>query len=532
MAKYVFVTGGVVSGLGKGITASSIALLLKARGYKVFMQKFDPYINVDPGTMSPYQHGEVFVTADGSETDLDLGHYERFIDEELNYSSNITTGKIYSSVIEKERKGEYLGATVQIVPHITNEIKNKVYEAAISSNADVVITEIGGTIGDIESVAFIESLRQIRNELGKANTCFVHTTLVPFIYGSDELKTKPTQHSVIELRGMGIQPDIIVTRSPIPLDIHLKEKIALYCSIPKENIIDSIDVKNIYQIPINYYNQNMDEIILKQFNLKIPRIDLKTWKNLITVTDNLENETEIALVGKYVELHDAYLSVMEALKHAGYKYNTKINIKWVDSEKLTKENLKSAFKNTEGIIVPGGFGERGIEGMILAIEYARKNNIPFLGICLGMQLAVIEFARNVCNIKEANSTEFDDICHSPIIDLMADQKNITNMGGTLRLGNYECKIKKGTLAYKDYNQEIIKERHRHRYEFNNKYKKILEEHGLVFSGINEKSNLVEIIELPKHKHFIACQFHPEFKSRPTNCHPLFDSFIATSSSKK
>ncbi len=525
MAKYVFVTGGVVSGLGKGITASSIALLLKSRGYKVFMQKFDPYINVDPGTMSPFQHGEVYVTADGSETDLDLGHYERFIDEELNYTSNITTGKIYSSVIEKERRGDYLGATVQIVPHITNEIKNKVYEAAHSSGADVVITEIGGTIGDIESQAFIEALRQIQNEYGKENTCFVHTTLVPFLYGSDELKTKPTQHSVMELRGLGIQPNIIVTRSPINLDDHLKSKIALYCSIPKENIIDSIDVKNIYQIPINYLEQGIDEIILKQFNMPIKKINIKYWKDLIDTVNNLKNEIEIALIGKYVDLHDAYLSVMESLKHAGYKYKTKINIKWVDSEKLTKDNLKEVFKNTKGIIVPGGFGERGIEGMILAIEYARCNNVPFLGICLGMQLSVIEFARNVCNIKEANSTEFDSLCPEPIIDLMSDQKNIINMGGTLRLGNYECSLKKGTLAYDDYKQEVIMERHRHRYEFNNKYKDTLEKNGLVFSGINKASNLVEIIENPKLKHFIACQFHPEFKSRPNRCHPLFDSFI-------
>ena len=531
MAKYVFVTGGVVSGLGKGITASSIALLLKSRGYKVFMQKFDPYINVDPGTMSPFQHGEVFVTADGSETDLDLGHYERFIDEELNYTSNITTGKIYSSVIEKERRGDYLGATVQIVPHITNEIKNKVYEAALTSKADVVITEIGGTIGDIESTAFIESLRQIRNELGKENTFFIHDTLVPFIYGSDELKTKPTQHSVIELRGMGIQPDMIVTRSPIPLDDNLKNKIALYCSIPKENIIDSVDVKNIYQIPINYYEQKADEIILNQFKMKLSKINLKTWKDLIDTVDNLDKEIEIALVGKYVELHDAYISVMEALKHAGYKYKTKINIKWVDSEKITEDNVKKIFKNSKGIIVPGGFGQRGIEGMITSIKYARENNIPFLGICLGMQLAVIEFARNVCGIEKANSTEFDSLCEEPIIDLMADQKNIINMGGTLRLGNYECSLQKGTLALNDYKQDTILERHRHRYEFNNKYKKILEEKGMVFSGINKQSDLVEIIELPKQKHFIACQFHPEFKSRPTKAHPLFDSFIKASTKK-
>ncbi len=529
MTKYVFVTGGVVSGLGKGITASSMALLLKSRGYKVFMQKFDPYINVDPGTMSPYQHGEVFVTADGSETDLDLGHYERFIDEELNYTSNITTGKIYSSVIEKERRGDYLGATVQIVPHITNEIKNKVYEAGHTSGADVVITEIGGTIGDIESVAFIEALRQIRNEYGKENTFFIHATLVPFIYGSDELKTKPTQHSVIELRGMGIQPDMIVTRSNVELDDHLKSKIALYCSIPKENIIDSVDVKNIYQIPINYYNQKADEIVLKQFKMKVPKANLSNWKNLIKTVDNLDKEIEIALVGKYVELHDAYLSVAESLTHAGYKYNTKIRIKWVDSEKLESEkDLSAVFKNSKGIIVPGGFGQRGIEGMIKAIEYARVNNIPFLGICLGMQLAVIEFARNVCKVNDADSTEFNSLCENPIIDLMADQKNIINMGGTLRLGNYECTLKKGTLAYNDYKMDKIFERHRHRYEFNNKYKDILEKNGLVFSGINEASDLVEIVENPKLKHFIGCQFHPEFKSRPTKCHPLFDSFIKAS----
>lgn len=529
MTKYVFVTGGVVSGLGKGITASSLALLLKSRGYKVFMQKFDPYINVDPGTMSPFQHGEVFVTADGSETDLDLGHYERFIDEELNYTSNITTGKIYSAVIEKERRGDYLGATVQIVPHITNEIKNKVYEAGITSGADIVITEIGGTIGDIESQSFIEALRQIANEKGKENTFFVHATLVPFIYGSDELKTKPTQHSVIELRSLGIQPDMIVTRSPIVLDDNLKNKIALYCSIPKENIIDSVDVKNIYQIPINYYKQKADEIILQRFKMEPKKADLKEWKKLIEVTDNLEKETTISLVGKYTELHDAYLSVAEALKHAGYKYNTKININWVDSEKLEGNvDLKKIFKDTKGIIVPGGFGERGINGMIKAISYARENNIPFLGICLGMQLAVIEFARNVCKIKEANSREFDNGCKEPVIDLMAEQKNIINMGGTLRLGNYDCHIKKRTLANKIYNTQDIKERHRHRYEFNNQYKDILEKHGLVFSGINETSDLVEIIELPKHKNFIACQFHPEFKSRPTKPHPLFDSFISAS----
>ena len=529
MTKYIFVTGGVVSGLGKGITASSVALLLKARGYKVFMQKFDPYINIDPGTMNPIQHGEVFVTYDGCETDLDLGHYERFIDEELNYTSNITSGKIYSSVIEKERKGEYLGATVQMVPHITNEIKNKVYEAGITSNADFVITEIGGTVGDIESMPFIESLRQIGYELGEENTFFIHTTLVPYIYGSDELKTKPTQNSVKDLRNMGIRPNALVIRVPYSTNDSIKSKLSLFCSIPKENIIDSVDVKNIYQIPINYYNQKLDEVILKQFKMNIKKADIKYWENLITTVDNLKDEIEIALVGKYVELHDAYISVAESLKHAGYKYNVKISINWVDSEELeSKQNVKEIFKNSKGILVPGGFGTRGIEGKIKAITYARENNIPFLGICLGMQLAVIEFTRNVCGIKKASSREFDEMCEEPIIDLMADQKSITNMGGTLRLGNYECTLKPNTLAYNDYKKDKILERHRHRYEFNNAYKDILEKNGMVFSGINDPSNLVEIIEYPKHKHFIACQFHPEFKSRPTKCHPLFDSFIKAS----
>ena len=533
MTKYVVVTGGVVSGLGKGITASSVALLLKSRGYKVFMQKFDPYINVDPGTMNPIQHGEVFVTYDGCETDLDLGHYERFIDEELNFTSNITSGKIYKSVIDKERHGDYLGATVQMVPHITNEIKNKVYEAGISSGADIVITEIGGTVGDIESQSFIEALRQIQYEKGSEDTFFIHCTLIPFIYGSNELKTKPTQNSVRDLRNMGIRPDALVCRAPFNTSESIKNKLSLFCSVPVENVIDSIDVKNIYEIPINYYNQKIDEIILKQFKLPIKKANLTKWKNLIATVENLKDEIEISLVGKYVELHDAYISVTESLKHAGYKYNTKININWVDSESLedSKVNLKEVFKNSKGILVPGGFGSRGIEGKIKAIKYARENNIPFLGICLGMQLAVIEFARNVCDIKEASSTEFDPTCKEPIIDLMVDQKSIVNMGGTLRLGNYECKIKKDTLAYSDYKEEIIFERHRHRYEFNNKYKSILEENGMVFSGINEKANLVEIIELPKHKHFIASQFHPEFKSRPTRPHPLFDSFIKSSIQK-
>ena len=534
MTKYVFVTGGVCSGLGKGITASSIALLLKAKGYKVFMQKFDPYMNVDPGTMSPIQHGEVFVTADGCETDLDLGHYERFIDEELNYTSNITNGKIYSSVIEKERRGDYLGATIQIVPHISNEIKNKIYEAGHTSKADIVITEIGGTVGDIESAVMMESLRQFRMEQGINNTVFVHTTLVPYLYGSDELKTKPTQNSIIDLRRLGIQPDIIVTRSNIELGESIKNKISLFGSIPKENIIEAVDVTNIYQIPINFHNQNIEDIILNKFGLESKKSELKYWEDLVETVNNLKNEIEIALVGKYVELHDAYLSVMEALKHAGYKHNLKVKINWVDSESLEKEtcNLDEVFKNSKGILVPGGFGQRGIEGKIKACQYARENNIPYLGICLGMQIAVIEFARHVCNIEDASSREFDETCKNPIIDLMSEQKQIVNMGGTLRLGNYECTIDKNTLTYKIYKQTKILERHRHRYEFNNKYKEELESKGLVFAGINEPSNLVEIIELPSHPFFVAGQFHPEFKSRPTRPHPLFDAFIGASKKYK
>lgn len=527
MTKFVFVTGGVCSGLGKGITASSIALLLKAKGYKVFMQKFDPYMNVDPGTMSPIQHGEVFVTADGCETDLDLGHYERFIDEELNYTSNITNGKIYSSVIEKERRGDFLGATIQIVPHISNEIKNKIYEAATSSNADIVITEIGGTVGDLESSVMMEALRQFRMEQGKENSLFVHTTLVPYLYGSNELKTKPTQNSIIDLRRLGIQPDIIVTRAPIDLGDAVKNKIALFGSVAKENIIEAVDVKNIYQIPLNFHKQKIEERILEQFALSNKTSNLKYWEDLLHKTENLKQEVEIALVGKYVELEDAYLSVKEALKHAGYKYDSKIKINWIDSEKLEKGELdiEKTLSSNKGILVPGGFGSRGIEGKILAAQYAREHKIPYLGICLGMQVAVIEFARNVCRLTDVSSTEFDQTCENPVIDLMADQKSIMNLGGTLRLGNYDCTIQQGTLAYQTYQQEMIQERHRHRYEFNNRYKPILEEQGMVFSGINPESDLVEIIELPEHPYFIGCQFHPEFKSRPTRPHVLFDSFV-------
>lgn len=529
MVKYVFVTGGVVSGLGKGVTASSLALLLKARGYKVFMQKFDPYINVDPGTMSPYQHGEVFVTADGSETDLDLGHYERFIDEELNYTSNITTGRIYSSVINKERQGDYLGATVQVVPHITNEIKAKILEAGNTSSADIVITEIGGTIGDIESLPFIEAIRQFRNEMGKENTLFIHTTLIPYIFGSGELKTKPTQHSVTELRSLGIQPDILVCRTPSALDDAIKSKLSLYCSVSTNAVIDAVDANNIYEVPLNFHKQNMDETVCHMLGIEAKKIDIKDWESLVKTVNSLEEEVEIALVGKYVDLHDAYLSVAESLRHAGYKYKKKVKINWVNSEKLEDiDDLKEVFKSSKGILVPGGFGSRGIEGKIKAIKYARENKIPFLGICLGMQLACIEFARNVCELADADSTEFNELTPQPIIDLMLDQKTITQKGGTLRLGNYPCVVVKNTKIHKAYGTDNILERHRHRYEFNNKYLDLLASKGMVFAGKSPDGKLVEMIELSNHPCFIACQFHPEFKSRPTRPHPLFDTFVKAS----
>ncbi len=523
MAKYVFVTGGVVSGIGKGITASSIALLLKSRGYKIFMQKFDPYINVDPGMMSPLQHGEVFVTGDGSETDLDLGHYERFIDEELNYSSSITTGKIFSSVIEKERRGEYGGGTVQIVPHITNEIKRRIYEASTTSGADIVITEIGGTIGDIESQAVLEALRQIRYELGMDSSMFVHTTLIPSLFGSGELKTKPTQHSVIELRGLGIQPDIVVCRTPIPLNDDQKKKISLFCSIPKNNVLDAIDAPNVYTIPLNFYEQKIDELVLKQFNLPIKKINLAVWNDLITKVDSLNKEIEIAIIGKYVELRDAYISVNEALKHAGYHQGVKVKINWIDTKKIKdKNNLKVLFKNINGIVVP--YGPANYE-LIKVIEYARVNKIPFLGIDLGFQMAIIEYAKNVCNLENATTKEIDELAKDPIIDLMSDLKNNCGYSDNNRIGNYKCIIKNDTVAHSLYKENIITERHRHKYEFNLKYADLLEKHNLIISGYDEKTKLIEIIELPHHPYFVACQFRPEFKSRPIKAHPLFLGLI-------
>jgi CTP synthase len=525
MSKYIFVTGGVVSGLGKGIAAASLGRLLKNRGLNIFVQKFDPYINVDPGTMSPLQHGEVFVTKDGGETDLDLGHYERFIDTELTKNSSITTGRIYLNVISKERRGDYLGTTVQVIPHITNEIKRKIFEAAEESNADIVITEIGGTVGDIESLPYIEAIRQLRSELGKEQVLFIHTTLVPFISASGELKTKPTQHSVKELRSFGIQPDVIVCRSEYGLDDSIKSKIALFCDVKKEHVILLPDVDNLYEVPIILQKQKFDEIICNQLGFKTKDADMDNWKELIRQTNNLSYRLKVALVGKYTALHDAYLSVIEALKHAGFPLYTKVEVKWIDSESFDLEDPSNLLNDVDGLIVPGGFGGRGIDGKIKAINYARTHNLPFLGICLGMQLAVIEFARNVANIKDANSTEFDENTPNPVIDLMRNQIDIVNLGGTMRLGNYECKIKPDTLAYQAYQVDTVLERHRHRYEFNNNYKDVLTKEGLIISGVNEEHDLVEIIELKDHPFFVATQAHPEFKSRPYRAHPLFREFI-------
>lgn len=531
MAKYIFVTGGVVSGLGKGLTAASLGRILKQRGLKVFMQKLDPYINVDPGTMSPYQHGEVFVTSDGGETDLDLGHYERFIDEQLNKNSSITTGRIYSNVISKERHGDYLGATVQVVPHITNEIKERIYAAASSSNADIIITEIGGTTGDIESLPFLEAIRQVRLDLGYENTVYIHTTLLPYIGASHEVKTKPTQHSVKELRGLGIQPDFIVCRSEKHIEKELKDKISLFCNVPTQNVISNYDVENLYELPKMLLDQSMDELVLKHLQIEAPQADMEEWNALVNRVKNLNQELNIALVGKYVQLPDAYLSVNEALRHAGYYENSVVNIDFINSEELNKDNVTERLKDADGIIVPGGFGERGIPGMIDAIEYARVNQIPLLGICLGMQLITIEYARNVCGIKDANSLEFNELTKNPVINLMSDQ-SLEDMGGTQRLGDYDCCLVEGTHVQALYQKDIIKERHRHRYEFNNKYKDVLVENGLTVAGYNPERKLVEIVELKDHPFYVGCQFHPEFSSRPNRSQPLFQGLITAAHQRK
>ena len=531
MAKFIFVTGGVVSGLGKGLTAASLGRILKQRGLKVFMQKLDPYINVDPGTMSPFQHGEVFVTSDGAETDLDLGHYERFIDEELNKNSSVTTGRIYSDVISKERRGDYLGATVQVVPHITNEIKSKIYAAAVSSGADIVITEIGGTVGDIESLPFIEAIRQIRLDLGYDSTLYIHTVLLPYIGASHEVKTKPTQHSVKELLGYGIQPDIIVCRSEHHISRELKEKISLFCNVPVEAVISNYDVEVLYELSLSLLKQHMDDLVCDHLRLDVPPADMTEWIEMINVVKNLKDHVLIKMVGKYTQLPDAYLSVNEALKHAGYPNNSEVSIEWVNSEDITLDNVAALLADADGILVPGGFGHRGIEGMIEGVRYARENGIPFLGICLGMQVASIEFARHVSGLEDVNSTEFEPDCKTPLISLMRDQ-SLDKLGGTQRLGSYTCALVEGTLAKQLYGREEIKERHRHRYEFNNAYKQRLIDDGLVCSGYNPRRNLVEIIELPSHPYFIASQFHPEFASRPNRPHPLFVGLIKAAHLRK
>ncbi len=525
MSKYIFVTGGVVSGLGKGITAASLGRLLKARGLKVAAQKLDPYINVDPGTMSPYQHGEVYVTEDGAETDLDLGHYERFIDEDLNKYSNLTTGKVYWNVLNKERRGEYLGDTIQVIPHITNEIKDFIYSVGKKTNADVVITEIGGTTGDIESQPFLEAIRQVSHEVGRENALFIHVTLVPFLRGSDEHKSKPTQHSVKELQGMGINPDIIVLRCDEPLEEDIFRKIALFCNVKLDCVIENMTVPILYEAPLMLEKSKFSDVVCRELHMNTPTPDMKEWRDMVDRIKGRSKEVTIAVVGKYVRLHDAYLSVAEALRHAGYELEACVNIKWVDSETISDENAADAFSDVSGILVPGGFGCRGIEGKISACKYARENNVPYFGICLGMQIAVIEFTRDVCGIADANSGEFDSDTPHKVIDFMPDQNVNMNKGGTMRLGAYPCKIKPGTMMENCYTTELISERHRHRYEFNNDYRELLCKNGLVIGGTSPDGRIVETIELPQNGFFVGVQYHPEFKSRPNRAHPLFLGFI-------
>lgn len=523
--KYIFVTGGVVSGLGKGITAASLGRLLKARGYRVTIQKFDPYINVDPGTMSPYQHGEVFVTDDGAETDLDLGHYERFVDENLSVNNNITTGKIYWNVLNKERRGDFLGGTVQVIPHITNEIKERIYRVGKNGGTDVVITEIGGTVGDIESLPFLEAIRQAGKEVGHGNAMFIHVTLVPYIYGSGELKSKPTQHSVKELLSLGIQPNVIVCRSERPLPDEMREKISLFCNIRTEDVIQNLNAPVLYEVPLMLENEGLANSVCHHLGIENRKPDLADWTDMVNRYKTASGNVKIALVGKYVELHDAYLSVAESLCHAGIYNNAKVSIKWVSSEDVTPETVGTLLGDCDGVLVPGGFGDRGIEGMILSAKYARENNIPYFGICLGMQMAVIEYARDVLGLKGANSSEFDEGCAHPVIDIMPDQKDVTEKGGTMRLGLYPCKLKDGTLCRSIYKDELIYERHRHRFEFNNSYRDDFTGAGLTLAGLSPDSKLVEMIELPNHPWYVGVQFHPEFKSRPNRPHPLFASFV-------
>ncbi len=523
--KYIFVTGGVVSGLGKGITAASLGRLLKARGMKVAAQKLDPYINVDPGTMSPYQHGEVFVTEDGAETDLDLGHYERFIDEDLNQFSNLTTGKVYWNVLTKERNGEYLGSTVQVIPHITNEIKSFIYNVGKSSQAEVIITEIGGTTGDIESQPFLEAIRQVSLEVGKENCLFIHVTLVPYIKSSGEHKSKPTQHSVKELRALGISPDIIVMRADEPIDEDIRQKISLFCNVKPDCVIENITLPVLYQAPTMLEKSNFSWIVCRELGLNAGPCDMTEWNQMLDRIEKRDKEVKIAIVGKYVKLHDAYLSVAEALRHAGYENGCRINIKWVDSEDVTEETAKSVLDDVTGILVPGGFGDRGIEGKICAAQYARENDIPYFGICLGMQIAVIEFARHVLEIKDADSSEFLPDGLNSVIDFMPDQSGDIPKGGTMRLGSYPCKIKENSKMAEAYGQEMIYERHRHRYEFNNIYRTRFLEAGLEISGTSPDERLVEAVEVSSNIFHIGVQYHPEFKSRPNKAHPLFREFV-------
>ncbi|MGA1845746.1 CTP synthase [Deferribacter abyssi] len=523
MAKFIFVTGGVLSSLGKGITAASLGTLLENRGYRVIIKKFDPYLNVDPGTMSPFQHGEVYVTDDGAETDLDLGHYERFLTTRTSRECNVTTGKIYYNVINKERKGDYLGATVQVIPHVTDEIKDSIFK--LSEDYDIVITEIGGTVGDIESLPFLEAIRQMKYDMDDKDVAYVHVTLVPYIKSAGELKTKPTQHSVKELRAIGIQPDVLVCRSEYPLDDSIRKKIALFCNVSKNSVINAIDASTIYQVPLLLHKEGIDRIILKKLDLEESDIDLSKWEDVVYRLKNPDDTVIIGVVGKYVNLKDAYISLNEALIHGGIANKLKVDIKWIDAEDLEDGNVGRYLEELDGILVPGGFGDRGIEGKINAVNFARNKDIPFFGICLGMQCAVIEFARNVMKLEGAHSVEFDDKTPYPVIDYMEEQKNIKQLGGTMRLGAYKCKLKEGSIAYEAYKIDQISERHRHRLEFNNRYKEDFIKAGLNISGVNPDRDLVEIIELKAHRWFLGCQFHPEFKSRPLEPHPLFRDFV-------
>ena len=523
--KYVFVTGGVVSGLGKGITAASLGRLLKARGYKVTMQKFDPYINIDPGTMNPVQHGEVFVTDDGAETDLDLGHYERFIDESLTKNSNVTTGKIYWSVLHKERRGDYGGGTVQVIPHITNEIKSRFHRNPAAKDTEIAIIEVGGTVGDIESQPFLEAIRQFQHDKGHENVILIHVTLIPYLRASQEMKTKPTQASVKDLQGMGIQPDILVCRSEHPLTDGIKDKIALFCNVPSNHVLQNLDVEYLYEAPLAMEKENLAGAVCECLHLECPEPDLKDWTEMVDYLKHPNTDVTVALVGKYIQLHDAYISVVEALKHGGIFSRATVHIKWIDSETVTPENADELFSDVDGILVPGGFGDRGIDGKIEAIRYARTHGLPFLGLCLGMQLSIVEFARDVVGLKDAHSVELDPQTTNPVIHIMPDQIGIEDIGGTLRLGSYPCVLNKASKAYQLYGSENIEERHRHRYEVNNDYRDQLEKAGMMLSGLSPDGRIVEMVEIPEHPWFIATQAHPELKSRPNRPHPLFRGFV-------